>query len=214
MTAPVVEWPAEAGDQERVAQQAVEVLRTGGLVVYPTDTVYGLGADPSQPAAVQRIFKAKGRPDEKAIVWLVTSLSQVRSVIEVTPGSEALAARFWPGPLTLVLWRAHPSTDALPTLAVRAPAHPAALAIIGALGRPVATTSANQSGEPATRSAEEALAALGDQVDLIIDAGPSPLGYESTILDLTCSPPRLLRPGPVTTADLAEVLGTSVQDPA
>lgn len=208
-----VSWPAEPDEQARVAVRAAEVIRAGGLVVYPTDTVYGLGADSRQSAAMQRIFKAKGRPDEKAIVWLVTSLAEVQSVVEVTPEAEALTARFWPGPLTLVLWRAHPSTDALPTLAVRAPAHPAALAIIGSVGGPVATTSANRSGGPASRSPEEAAAALGDQIDLIVDAGPSPLGHESTILDLTSSPPRVLRAGPITAAALAEVLGTLVQEP-
>ncbi|HEY3116055.1 MAG TPA: L-threonylcarbamoyladenylate synthase [Chloroflexota bacterium] len=209
-----VAWPGELAEQARVALRAAEVILAGGLVVYPTDTVYGLGADPNQHAAVQRIFQAKGRPDEKAIVWLVNSLVQVNLVVEITAAAESLAARFWPGPLTLILWRAHPSTDALPTLAVRAPAHPAALAIIAAVAGPVATTSANRSGAPASRSAEQAAAALGNQVELIVDAGPSPLGHESTIVDLTSTPPRIIRAGPVTAAALSEVLGTRVEEPA
>lgn len=181
-------------------------------MIYPTDTVYGLGADPHQPAALRRIYEAKGRPDEKAIVWLVTSLNDARGTVDVTSEAQTLARHFWPGPLTMVLWRSEQSTDVLPTLAVRAPAHPAALALILAAGGAVATTSANLSGAPSTRSAAEAIAAVGRHVDLVIDGGPSPLGRESTIIDLTSFTPRIVRPGPITAAELADALGIAVTD--
>jgi L-threonylcarbamoyladenylate synthase len=204
-------WPDVGHAQEQVASRAAALLRRGGLVVYPTDTVYGLGADPEHQAAIERIYQVKGRPDAKAIIWLVASIDDVRDACQIDAAAERLAARYWPGPLTLVLNRRDPPPGELPTLAVRVPAHPAALAIIRAVGGPVATTSANRSGEPSARDAAQASAALGTAVDLIIDAGPSPIGQESTVLDLTTSPPRVLRPGALSTANIEETLGTVIE---
>jgi len=201
----VLAWPADPMGQREAAEQAAQTLRAGGLVVYPTDTVYGLAADPSQPEVVQRIYEVKGRPDEKAIAWLVASLESVRSSCQVDDRAERLAKRFWPGPLTLILRRLHPSAEGLSTLGVRMPAHVATLAIIGAFGGPVATTSANRSGEPSAQTAPEALAAIGSGVDLIIDGGAAPGGTESTVVDLSEEQPRVLRAGaiPADQVDLA-----------
>jgi L-threonylcarbamoyladenylate synthase len=213
-------WHDGALSQGRAARRAGEVIHLGGLVVYPTDTVYGLGADPTNPDATRRVYEVKGRPDEKAIVWLVASVDDCRPVCRVGSAAEVLAERFWPGPLTLVLPRRSTERSARssphsalspqhpPTLAFRIPAHPAALAIIRAAGGAVATTSANRSGQPSTRTAGDAAAQIGEGVDLIIDAGPTPGGTESTVLDLTVSPVRVLRPGPITLEQIVAVLGT------
>ncbi|MEA2639980.1 MAG: L-threonylcarbamoyladenylate synthase [Chloroflexota bacterium] len=211
--APLVVWPATALAQPEVAQRAAEVLGAGGLVVYPTDTVYGLGAKPDDPAAIRRIYEVKGRPDEKAIIWLVTEADAVREWCEVDARAERLAAQFWPGGLTLVLRRRNPPTGALGTLGVRVPAHPAALAIIAAAGGRVATTSANRSGEPSARSADEAAATIGPEVDLIVDAGPAPGGTESTVLDLTGDQALVLRAGAVSAEELESILTAPVRRP-
>jgi L-threonylcarbamoyladenylate synthase len=207
---PILPWPDHPADQARVAAEVSAVLRRGGLVVYPTDTVYGLGADAARADAIERIYRVKGRPDEKAIIWLVDSVRDVRACCRMDGRVERLAERFWPGPLTLVLERVAPSPGGLATLGVRVPAHEAALAIIRALGGPVATTSANRSGGTSARTADEASGQLGTQVDLIIDAGASPVGQESTVLDLTTDLPRVLRPGALSADEIAAALGSEV----
>jgi L-threonylcarbamoyladenylate synthase len=179
-------------------------------VVYPTDTVYGLGADAAQAGAIDRIYHVKGRPDEKAIIWLVGSIREIQTWCRLDERADRLAERFWPGPLTLVLERLAPEPGPLTTLGVRVPRHEAALGIIRAFGAPVATTSANRSGEPSARTAEEAKGQLGTEVDLIIDGGPSPVGRESTVLDLTTSPPRVLRAGALSADEIAAALGSAV----
>ncbi len=209
--AEVVAWPTEIDARYRVVEQAVQVLHGGGLIVYPTDTVYGLGADPTFPDAIRRIFEVKGRPDEKAIIWLVDSLDSARAACSIDEAAERLAEAFWPGALTLVLPRRDPPQNALPTLGVRVPAHPAALAILRAMDGPVATTSANRSGEPSARAADEAMTTIGSEVDLIIDAGPAPRGTESSVLDLSVTPPRLLRAGAITVLEIEAVLGGPIQ---
>jgi len=209
--AEVVAWPSEIEARYRVVEQVVQVLHGGGLVVYPTDTVYGLGADPTFPDAIRRIFEVKGRPDEKAIIWLVDSLDSARAACIVDDRAERLAKMFWPGALTLVLPRRNPSMDTLPTLGVRVPAHPAALAILRAMDGPVATTSANRSGEPSARTADEAATTIGSEVDLIIDAGPAPGGVESSVLDLSVSPARLLRIGAIEASELEAALAMRIQ---
>ena len=200
----VLLWTSDDSERGQLVSRAAGILRGGGLVVYPTDTVYGLGAHPARADAIRRIYAVKGRPDEKAIIWLVSSAEEVRPICRFTQEAERLAARFWPGPLTLVLQRQAPSVGQLPTLAVRVPAHPAALALIEASGGVVATTSANRTGQPSARTAQDALAQLGDQIDLIIDAGPSTGGAESTIIDLSLTPAALLREGPISRAQIEQ----------
>ena len=206
----VVSWPSDIGARYAVVEQTVQVLHGGGLVVYPTDTVYGLGADPTFPDAIRRIFEVKRRPDEKAIIWLVHSLDVARNACTVDDRAERLAEVFWPGALTLVLPRRNPPPDALPTLGVRVPAHPAALAILRAMDGPVATTSANRSTEPSARTAAEAVATIGPEVDLIIDAGAAPGGTESSVLDLSMNPPRLVRAGAIEAPEIEAALSMTI----
>ena len=212
--APRIQWPPDESGQREVAHQAGQILRHGGLVVYPTDTVYGIGADPLNALAVERIYGAKVRPGEKAIIWLIDKLERVADTCLISSAARALAAAFWPGALTLVLPLQQPHSEVLLTQAVRMPNHPAALGIIAAAGGAVATTSANRSGAPAARNAEEASEALGQHVDLIVDAGTSPGGRESTVLDLSVAPATILRAGPVTAADIERVIGATIERPS
>lgn len=190
------------GDLSRL-EEAAAVLRTGGLVVFPTETVYGLGAHALDQQAVQAVFTAKGRPGDNPLIVHIASPRQVDSLVrEVTPAAWRLIGRFWPGPLTLVL-RRRPhvpdvTTGGLDTVAVRMPAHPVALALIKAAGVPVAAPSANLSGRPSPTSPEDVLADMEGRVDLVVAAGPTEVGLESTVLDLTQDPPAVLRPGGVT----------------
>ena len=209
--AEVIRWPEDIEGRYGVVERAVQVLHGGGLVVYPTDTVYGLGADPAFPGSIRRIFEVKGRPDEKAIIWLVASVDGARAACLVDERAERLAEVFWPGALTLVLPRRASTPPELPTLGVRVPAHPASLAILRAMDGPVATTSANRSAEPSARTAEEALVTIGAEVDLIIDAGRAPGGTESTVLDLSVNPPKVLRAGAIEAPEIEAVLGQRIQ---
>jgi L-threonylcarbamoyladenylate synthase len=182
---------------------AVDRLRAGGLVAFPTETFYGLGADALDPAAVARVFLAKGRPADKPLLVLVDSPAMVGEVAaDVPERARRLMARYWPGPLTLVLRaRLHlpPAlTAGTGTIGVRVPGHPVARALVHASGRPVTAPSANPHGVPSPRTALEVLAGLGDAVDLVLDAGPTPGGLSSTLLDLTGPVPRVIRPGAVT----------------
>ena len=191
---------------------AADVLRRGGLVAFPTETVYGLGANALDADAVGRIFAAKGRPAANPLIVHVADAAGVGAIAADWPDAAArLAERFWPGPLTLVL----PKRDAVPgvvtaggpTVAVRVPAHPVARALLRAAGVPVAAPSANRSSELSPTTAEHVLRGLGGRIDLILDAGPCPGGIESTVLDVTSDPPRLLRPGLVTPAEIEAVIG-------
>lgn len=183
-------------------EEALSILRGGGVVAFPTDTVYGVGADPLQEEAVAALFQAKGRPAEKAIPLLLSEMSQVEAVAREVPAvAEALARRFWPGPLSMVVW-AREEVPAIvraggETVALRMPDHPVALGLIGAFGRPLAVTSANLSGHPAPVTAEEVLTQLRGRIPLLVDGGQCPGGDPSTVLDLTVDPPRILRPGPI-----------------
>ncbi len=192
-------------DDPHAQQLAAETLRRGALVVLPTDTVYGVAAWPWEPAAVQRLYWAKARPEDKAIPLLVGEVGQLVQVTSHMPeGARRLARRFWPGPLTLIVPK-HPDLPPMvspyPTVGVRMPNHAAALAVLRLTG-PLAVTSANRSGQPPARTAAEAAAQLGDAVALILDAGPAPQGQASTVVDCTTSPPRLLRAGPVALEDI------------
>jgi L-threonylcarbamoyladenylate synthase len=211
MRTEVLPLDAEQPDAGAVARAAA-VLRAGGLVAFPTETVYGLGANALDAAAVARIFAAKGRPANNPLIVHVAGPADATRVAAAWPDSAALlAGRFWPGPLTLVLPKRPEVHDAVtaggPTVAVRVPAHPVALALIRAAGVPVAAPSANRSGYISPTRAEHVLKGLDGRIEMVLDAGPVPGGIESTVLDLTGDPPRLLRPGLVTPAQIEAVIG-------
>jgi L-threonylcarbamoyladenylate synthase len=192
--------------------RAAEVLRRGGLVAFPTETVYGLGANALDADAVSRIFAAKGRPANNPVIVHVENAAQAQGVTASWPEAAArLAQRFWPGPLTLVLAKSPQVPDVVtaggPTVAVRVPAHPVALALLRAAGLPVAAPSANRSTQLSPTTAEHVLHGLGGRIDLLLDGGPTTGGLESTVLDLTATPPRVLRPGLVTPAEIEALLG-------
>ncbi len=186
-------------EPERIAR-AAEVLRRGGLVAFPTETVYGLGANALDPNAVAGIFHAKGRPANNPVIVHVAEARDVLRVVADWPEiAERLAQRFWPGPLTLVLPKRAGVPDVVtaggPTVAVRVPAHPVALALLRAVGVPIAAPSANRSTQLSPTRAEHVQRGLDGLIDLILDGGPTTGGLESTVLDVTTTPPRLLRPG-------------------
>jgi L-threonylcarbamoyladenylate synthase len=195
-----------------VIERAAAVLRAGGLVAFPTETVYGLGADAFSEAAVRRIFEAKGRPAFNPIIVHVPDAEAARGVTAGWPeAAAAAAAAFWPGPLTLVLPK-HSSipgvvTAGLETVAVRVPSHPVALALLRAAGLPVAAPSANLFTRISPTTAEHVARGLGGRADLILDGGATPYGIESTVLDLTGDMPRVLRPGVIDAEELERVLG-------
>lgn len=186
---------------------AAETLRRGGLVAFPTETVYGLGANATDSAAVSRIFEAKGRPASDPLIVHIASSDVLESVArDIPPLAQALAAAFWPGPLTLVLPR-HPNIPAnvsagMETVAVRMPRHPVALALLSAAGLPVAAPSANTFSRPSATTAAHVYEDLGGRIDIILDGGATPIGLESTVLDLTGETPLVLRPGGITLEQL------------
>jgi L-threonylcarbamoyladenylate synthase len=192
--------------------RAVESLCGGAIVAFPTDTVYGVGAHGLLPSAVERLYVAKCRPRDKAIPLLIAGVEAlVQVAVDVPDVAYALAARYWPGALTLVLRRATCVPDAVTaggeTVAVRAPDHPVTQALIAALGAPLAATSANLSGEPAPDTAVGVLAQLDGRIDLLLDGGACPGGVASTVLDLTVTPPAILRAGGVPVEQLTETTG-------
>ncbi len=199
---------------------AAAVLRAGGLVAFPTETVYGLGADALDEAAVRRIFAAKGRPSFNPVIAHVADVDGARALVTAWPDAAArLAAAFWPGPLTLVLPKRPHVPDALTAglaaVAVRVPAHAVARALVAAAGVPVAAPSANRYTEVSPTTAAHVLRGLGNRVDLVLDGGPTAVGIESTVVDLTGvargdGPPRLLRPGPLAPARIAAALGAAL----
>ncbi len=191
---------------------AVQTWLRGGLVAFATETVYGLGGIATDVESVARIFEAKGRPAINPLIVHVASIAQARDCVTEWPvAAESLARRFWPGPLTLVLNRADIIPDLVTagkdTVAVRVPAGKVALALLERLGLPISAPSANRSNRLSPTRAEHVLADLDGRIDLIIDSGPTAIGLESTVLDLTTTPPRLLRPGPITSRELEAVLG-------
>ncbi len=196
---------------EEAIAQAAALLRSGDLVIFPTDTVYGVGALITHPQAVARLYRVKDRPGEKAIPLLIADPEDLeQAVTKVTPAARRLIARFWPGGLTLVLPK-RPEVPAEvspgPTVAVRLPDHEGVRALIRAAGAPLAATSANRSGQPSPRTAQEALAQLGGRVPLILDGGPCPGGVPSTVVDCTVDPPRLLREGAIPASEIRRELG-------
>lgn len=193
-------------------KRAAKILRDGGLVAFPTETVYGLGAHALDPQAVRKIFAAKDRPDWDPLIVHVRDMDMARPLMtRLLPQFELIVSRFWPGPLTIVVEKAAQVPDEVtagrPTVALRMPWHPVAAALLEAAALPIAAPSANRFGRPSPTRAEHVVEDLGDRVDLILDAGSTPMGVESTVLDLTRSPPVILRPGAVSREELEVLLG-------
>lgn len=204
-----------AGD---AIQQAAAILRDGRLVAFPTETVYGLGANALDAAAIARIFQAKQRPANDPVIVHIHVTNQFAELArDVPPVAYQLAKRFWPGPLTLVLRRAThvPANIAagLETVAIRMPAHPVARALLKAANLPIAAPSANTFTRPSATTAAHVLEDLDGHVDLVLDAGPTTIGLESTVLDLTGETPLVLRPGGVTLAGLREIVPSVQMSP-
>ncbi|HYA20252.1 MAG TPA: L-threonylcarbamoyladenylate synthase [Burkholderiales bacterium] len=203
---------------DREIEKAVVILRSGGLVAFPTETVYGLGADALNPEAIKKIFAAKGRPqNHPLIVHLADASHLVLWAREIPVAAERLAERFWPGPLTLILRRAERVPDAITggqdTVGLRVPSHPVAHALLQAFGSGIAAPSANRYGRLSPTTAEHVRAELGGRVDMILDGGSCDFGIESTIVDLSSSQATLLRPGKISASELEKVLGTPVGRP-
>ncbi len=205
-------FPSSEMLQEQV-RAAVRVLRSGGVVAIPTDTLYGLAACALDEQAVRRIFRLKGRPEGMALPLLVAYAGDLdRYSMDVPEIARALAERFWPGALTLVLRKASIIPDVVtggkPTVGLRVPDHWVPRAIVRELGAPITGTSANLSGMPGLTTAQAVREQLGGQVDLVVDGGEAPGGVPSTVLDVTASPPRVLRQGAVPAAEIAAVCQT------
>jgi L-threonylcarbamoyladenylate synthase len=198
--------------------EAVRVLREGGLVCYPTDTVYGIGAAAGDDAAVRRLFAVKGRSLDKPLPLLLADASDAARVAEVTPLAKALATRFWPGALTVVMRKAASYRSlALAgggTVALRVPDHGLVRSIVRALGEPITGTSANRSGARAPVSAAEVALQMGEMVELIIDGGRSLTRLESTVIDITHDEPEIVREGAVGRGEVEEALGQAVRGKA
>ena len=196
-------------DQTGAIEEAARLLKSGHLIAFPTDTLYGVGADILNAQAIQQLYVAKGRSLKKGIPVLLSDIGKLEDIVRQTPDfALSLAQKFWPGPLTLIL----PKQDHIPgiispddNVAVRVPDNDVARKFIRSSGGAVATSSANRSGEPPALNAQEALAALGDSIAAVLDGGRVVLGVASTIVDCTISPPRILREGPLSTKDLSLV---------
>jgi L-threonylcarbamoyladenylate synthase len=202
---------------ENAAVEAARCLAAGGLVAFPTETVYGLGADATNGQAIARLYEAKGRPSFNPLIAHVADTAAARALGRFDDAAERLAAAFWPGPLTLVLPRtptcpvAELATAGLDTIAVRVPAHPVARAILAAFGKPVVAPSANRSGHVSPTTAAHVLNDLRGRIELIVDGGATPVGVESTIV-ACLGAPRLLRPGGLARPDIERVLGVRLAD--
>ena len=198
-------------DRAAIAQAAA-IIRAGQLVAFPTETVYGLGSDGLNPVAIGRLYAVKGRPPDNPLILHIASPDQLPLVAADVPArAHRLVQAFWPGPLTLIL----PKTSGVPdlatagltTVAVRMPAHPVALGLIDAAKTPLAAPSANRSGLPSPTTAHHVFDDLHGRIPLILDAGPTRIGLESTVLDVTCTPPVILRPGGIAREDIEAVVG-------
>jgi len=202
---------AREGMPGAVAEQAARILAAGGLVAFPTETVYGLGADATNGGAVARLYDAKGRPSFNPLIAHIADAGAARALARFDHAAEKLAAAFWPGPLTLVLPRladcpvAELATAGLDTIAVRVPSHGVARAILVAFGRPVVAPSANRSGHVSPTTAQHVLADLRGRLELIVDGGPTPMGLESTII-ACLDRPVLLRPGALPRAEIERLV--------
>ncbi|WP_317856446.1 L-threonylcarbamoyladenylate synthase [Chakrabartyella piscis] len=199
--------------------EAAEVLKNGGLVAFPTETVYGLGGNGLDTDACKKIYEAKGRPSDNPLILHISQFSELRSIVrEIPPMGEKLMEAFWPGPLTMVFPKADvvplSVTGGLDTVAVRFPTHPVALAIIRASGLPIAGPSANSSGKPSPTRASHVEFDLSGKIDMIVDGGASHWGLESTIVDVSGEVPVILRPGAITKEMMEDIVGEVQIDPA
>jgi L-threonylcarbamoyladenylate synthase len=196
------------GDSQAIAR-ALEILQGGGLVAFPTDTVYGLGARVHDAGAIQRIFRVKGRVHTKAIPVLLAGADEISKVaLSLPSNAEQLAGHFWPGPLTIVVWRKPDLPEELSvdkTVGLRVPDHRLALQLLTVAG-PLAVTSANRSGDPSPCTAEDVFTALEGRIELILDGGKTPGGEPSTVVDCTRAVPQILRPGPISEEEILRVL--------
>lgn len=204
---------------EKDLPQAAEIIRRGGLVGIPTETVYGLGANGLDPKAVSRIFKAKGRPQDNPLILHITDVSWLeRYCKEIPLTAYKLAEAYWPGPMTMILPRKDMVPDAvtagLDTVGMRCPSHILCHELIRLADVPIAAPSGNTSGRPSPTTADHMREDMDGKIDAIVDGGPCSVGVESTIIDLTCTPPRLLRPGGISLEQLRAVLGQVDVDPA
>ncbi|MCD8018874.1 MAG: threonylcarbamoyl-AMP synthase [Clostridiales bacterium] len=200
-------------------EEAGEIIRAGGLVAFPTETVYGLGADAMNGAAAARIYEAKGRPSDNPLIVHIADMEQLDLVARDIPKpARQIMEAFWPGPLTVILHKKEEvpdgTTGGLQTVAVRMPSHPTAQALIRESGRVIAAPSANTSGRPSPTMAEHVLEDMDGRIPLILDGGPVGIGIESTIVDMTGEVPMILRPGYITKSMLEDVVGTVQVDPA
>jgi len=200
---------------EKLVERAIHILKNGGIVAFPTDTVYGLGANAFNEDAVLKVYEAKARPREFALTLLLADISQIKVVAEDIPKTAwKLAERFMPGALTIVLNKSIAVSNMITgegnTVAVRVPNHPVPIALVKGLGAPITGTSANRSGEPSPITAEDVYKQLRRKVDLIIDGGKCPIGISSTVLDLTTSPPKIIREGTITREQMMSVCKCSI----
>ena len=198
-------------DIEKQIKQAVTILKNGGVVAYPTDTVYGLGACMTDINAVDRIFQVKGRPKGMALPVLLADFKQIAEIVTaVTPAAKRLADEFFPGALTIILPKSEYVPDIITgggrTVAFRIPNHPVPLALVKGLGRPIVGTSANLSGQPSALTAAEVSNQIGDKIDMVIDGGKCPGGIESTVIDLSGEKPVIRRQGAISIEKLRKIL--------
>jgi L-threonylcarbamoyladenylate synthase len=210
-TTKIIKISAEHPDAEKI-QNALEVIHAGGLVAFPTETVYGLGADALNAGAVQKVFEAKGRPSDNPLIVHIASLENVQQfAVSVSEKGLQLARRFWPGPLTLVFQRNNRVPDivtaGLNTVALRVPDHPVTLELLRKFKGGIVGPSANVSGTPSPTSAEHVYNDLNGKIDIIIDAGPTAIGVESTVLDVTVDPPVILRVGGLSREEIEKEIG-------
>ncbi|MCL7414977.1 MAG: L-threonylcarbamoyladenylate synthase [ANME-2 cluster archaeon] len=202
----------EGGNFDEIISEAASIIKQGGTVAFPTETVYGLGADALNPGAVQKIFQAKGRPQDNPLIVHIADTEQLDVLVrDVSDSARDLMDAFWPGPLTLIFRRRDIVPDittcGLDTVAVRMPDNPVAVALIKEAGTPIAAPSANISGRPSPTTAEHVIADLSGSIDAVIDGGPVRVGVESTVLDMTSDIPVLLRPGEVDVEAIREYVG-------
>ena len=219
MNTKIITWNEERGFEADELAESAQIIRNGGLVAFPTETVYGLGGNGLDPQASQKIYAAKGRPSDNPLILHIAKIEQLHEVVsEIPEAATTLAEAFWPGPLTMIFKKAdcvpYETTGGLDTVAVRMPQHMGALQFLEEAGVPVAAPSANTSGRPSPTLAKHVIEDLDGKIDMIIDGGEVGIGFESTIVDVTEEIPVILRPGFITQKMLQEIVGEVQMDPA